>query len=247
LRCSRCGLATFQPQPDPNELANCYSPHYYDSGYEAFRLRRLQEIRRTLQRLLPYCAPPARVLDFGAGLGYYAHELRSSGCDVSLIEPSPHARRVLEEQGFHAATDWRGVSPPFDVILMMDVLGHTLHPSDDLEAAAHALRPGGFLVIRAPYFRGAWRRWEARLAFWKDGAPLGYPTILWRFEPRDLRRALEGHGFTMCRLWMEVQPWSFARSRKTRALWRVSSMWDRLTRRGDEFCLVAKPSGGTRP
>ena len=215
-RCSRCGLATYQPQAEPDGVAGYYSEDYYRTGYAAVEAWRMQEVRATLRRLRAHFPPCARILDFGAGPGHYARELRAAGFDVAVVESSPHARRILGAQSFAVGADWREVAGRFDLILMMDVLGHCLEPAADLEHAAALLRVGGQLVIRAPYFQGSWRRWEARLTFWKGSAPLGFPTILWRFEPDDVRSVLSARGFEVVDSWFEIQPWSSQRVERPR-------------------------------
>lgn len=247
-RCTECELEAYQPQPCMHRFSDLFDNSYFDSGYAAFEALRRRLIDRALIRLRPYLAGQSRILDFGAGAGFWSERLRTLGHSVDTVEPSAAARRRLLAGGFDAGASLEDVTGPYDVILLMDVLGSCENPAGLLAQLGLRLRPGGYLVVRTPHFQGAWRRCLEEIAYRKRETPPWYPTILWRFRPNLLESCLQRAGLDAVETWYEIQPWTLRTGGwKSRMLWRMCSLWDRLTGNGDEFYTIGrKPAPCTR-
>src|SRR5689334_14810270 len=100
VRCAGCGLEAYQPQPAMNQLREFFDDPYYESGYAALQQQRRRLIDEALRRLQPYFPGQSRVLDFGAGTGFWAARLRDMGHQVDALETSDAARRRLAANGF---------------------------------------------------------------------------------------------------------------------------------------------------
>lgn len=107
-----------------------------------------------LSRLvLSRAAGARRALDFGAGVGTFALEMRSAGLEVECVEPDPSQRARLESQGFRSYASADEVeSESFDFIYTLNVLEHIEDDVAALAALRRALRPGGTLFAYVPAF-----------------------------------------------------------------------------------------------
>jgi SAM-dependent methyltransferase len=237
-RCSVCGLSMYQPQLSVERLAALYDSNYYKSGYLALEGLYRPLIHRVIDRRLnTFFKTGSRILDVGAGAGFWLDAWAGKGHSVEAFEPSPEALQFLRAKGYRATDTWERIEGRFDGALLMDVLGHIPNASEIVGRIAERLKPEAHLIIRAPYFRGAWRKLQKRRAFRQGAGFPGYPSILWRFEPRDLSHLLARKGFEVIETFYEVMPWSGRRERPLRLAF---AAWDRIRGQGDEFYVIAK-------
>jgi 2-polyprenyl-3-methyl-5-hydroxy-6-metoxy-1,4-benzoquinol methylase len=214
-----------------------YGEEYYTNGYLALRKVYRPLIRNVLRKKLSsYCRPGMRVLDVGAGLGFWMEELQSLGCHVEGLEPSVAARRMLQTK-FTVAADWTNVRDDWDLILLMDVIGHIADPGRTLDEIVRRLRPRAKLIIRLPNFDGHWRKCQIWRAYLRNESPFGIPDILWHFNRRDLAAWLPTKGLQILHECREIQLWADG-GWKTRLLRWGCAVWDFVTRNGDELYIV---------
>lgn len=97
-----------------------------------------------------------RVLDLGAGAGGHALALRRRGLEVSAMDHSPGACRVMRARGLPRVRegDWRGDEPeggPFDTVLALmnglGLAGSLAELPRFLARLAGWLRPGGQVLL----------------------------------------------------------------------------------------------------
>jgi 2-polyprenyl-6-hydroxyphenyl methylase/3-demethylubiquinone-9 3-methyltransferase len=101
-----------------------------------------------------------RVLDIGCGLGALAAEFWRRGCRVVGIDLDEHnlalARRAYPRIRFVSAAANADVleslgEEPFDLVTCTEVVEHVYAPTSLSHGCYQATRPGGRLVISAPY------------------------------------------------------------------------------------------------
>jgi len=170
----------------------------------------------------------ARVLEGGAGTGYFAEQF-ASRYGVAVVTLDLDARAVafcrqrtgvFPVRGNVVALPFRNES--FDLVLLLDVLAHT-RPGEDaqvLHQCQRVLRPGGYLFVRA----AAHRVFRSR-----------HSQFIWehqRYSARQLRRLAEQANMRLKRMTYAnclLSPVALVKFR----------IWEPLTR--------AQPRSGLRP
>lgn len=148
VRCPRCGAATTDPWPSPEELERAYGTWYRPEGGRRFAGVGDAVLRRTrgaLARRVDAIAPPGPVLDVGAGDGTLLDALARRGREALGLERDARRADVrdadladLEEDGAWAA------------IVLWHALEHLPEPGAAVEHAARLLAPGGVLIVAVP-------------------------------------------------------------------------------------------------
>lgn len=159
--CAGCGLTYVDPIPSREALARFYADRYRVEYKQATRPR-LKHIYRAgkvaLERLRVaalLAAPPARVLDCGAGGGEFTYLMTSRGYRMTGIEPNDGYREFARgEYGVDlrpGILDDISFAPgEFDLITIFHVLEHVPDPLAALARLAGWLKPGGHLYIEVP-------------------------------------------------------------------------------------------------
>jgi SAM-dependent methyltransferase len=94
------------------------------------------------------------VLDFGAGNGTHARQLRDLGLDVRCAEPDAALRAGLRDSGFDAAPTVDAWEPGlFGTAYSLNVLEHIEDDLGAVRALRAALVPGGRLILYVPAFQ----------------------------------------------------------------------------------------------
>jgi SAM-dependent methyltransferase len=132
--------------------------HLYEASFGAFYQ---QLTAATLEVITSAVAPPARVLDFGAGTGRLALPLAARGYEVTAVDTSaqmlavlaqkPGAARVVTHVGrMQDFTTEQGHDLATCVFTVLLYLLTEEDLAQSIAAAARALRPGGQFLIDIP-------------------------------------------------------------------------------------------------
>jgi 2-polyprenyl-3-methyl-5-hydroxy-6-metoxy-1,4-benzoquinol methylase len=138
-----------------------------------------------------------RLLDIGAGTGYFAATMVGRGWDVTAIEKSPSAREFarktfgLELKQADALN--ANLEPKsFDAITLWHVMEHLQHLNATWERISELLADSGVLVVAVP---NPTSYDAARYAdMW---AAYDVPRHLWHFTPRSMEQLAGKHGFEL--------------------------------------------------
>ena len=160
LVCPKCGLGFLFPQPTDEflnkEIYNESYPLYDTQWTEASASFRRQAYRSLFPHPLLGLIPknPGKALDVGCASGYWMHELKKLGWDVSGLDISEDAIEAIRSLGFEGSLGsiekTKLENESFDLILLSAVLEHLHDPVAALRNSWAALRPGGFVVIDVP-------------------------------------------------------------------------------------------------
>jgi len=172
------------------------------------------------------------VLSIGDGLGFDSAYLASAGHRVTYFEVPGYtesfARKVFAECGQDVTilTEQSHIHlHAYDAVVCLDVLEHVPDPPAFVEVIASYLRPGGRLIVHAPFYMihpsnpthlKANRRYSGSLSLYKkynlklvDGEPGWNPIVLRKVGDASLARL----GFTPKLLGLRLTGWYLALGR----------------------------------
>lgn len=192
--CRRCGLVYWNPRKSSQELQE-----YYEAVYRApVVLQNVDEARRrTIQSrvgLLREHVSGGRLLEIGAGEGFFLQRASEAGFDVYGIEPSPSyaqvaARLVGPERVAEAFLETYQPSQLFDIVCSSFVIEHASDASDFLSRCRALLADDGWLYVEVPDI-GLYPSHAADL-IWHEYA--------YHFSQKTIRRLLHKAGFEAVR------------------------------------------------
>lgn len=198
VKCSSCQFIYLNPRPTGEAILRFYQNYLPEDGssVEAWQ-RMMQSIFQRAANLIERYKKRGRLLDVGAGFGFFLSEMRGRGWEVKGVEISQkamdYARDVLrltihpgplEKVGFPESD--------FDVVSGFYVIEHLPDPMAFLKECYRILKPGGLLLLRYPHttpiknllrFLGI----ENRL--------YDLPAHLSDFSPEMIQQCLEKAGF----------------------------------------------------
>lgn len=205
--CEKCGLEQTVPLPSGEELKLLYETYYNFVGEESETARRYVQIRRLFQTSwlwgfwltidgdISFHAQrgEGRLLDVGCnegrGLVYY----QRSGYAVEGLELNDKAADVARKKGFVVYSDLIEQFEPaekYDVVVLSNVLEHSLNPAKMLTHVARILNPEGQVWISCPNSQSWLRSVFGR--FWINWH---VPFHISHFSPITLTSVLHQSGF----------------------------------------------------
>lgn len=213
--CRPCGVALVDSaQP----VALIRDEDYYSADMEALyraNRERFAETARHYVRVVREITGELRgrrLLDVGAGLGFFLDEARAAGAAGEGLDIRSSATRFLRERGYPAYTallhDHAAEAPtgPYDVVTAWNVIEHDDDPRRFVTAAHALLKPGGWLVLETPDNFHLWKR--AAYRYFQVVPPDLRPVLRnlhtvaghrCGFSSAGARGLLEAAGFTRCR------------------------------------------------
>ncbi len=206
VRCTQCGLSFSRPIYRSWVTDNFYNA-LYSAGFSTtlpdethleewletgFRDTQ-REAGRVLEKIRPHIshAAPA-LLEIGCSWGYFLHQARGAGFDVTGIEIGA-ARRAFGQQrlGLHIVNDFSELPPgrAYDVVYSAHVLEHFTDLSEVFPRIANLLTDDGVLFVEVPNFDPA--QFGSRcFSFVGAVHPLGFDSAFFRAN-------LPRHGLTI--------------------------------------------------
>jgi len=198
FRCPACGFVYQNPRPSPQELWEAYQTYLPEGEGEIEAWERMMEpVFRKGADLIERYIPRGRILDVGAGYGFFLALMQARGWKVKGVEVSPSGVRYGRERfGLSILPiPWEKTSfreGEFDVVTAFYVIEHLPDPLAFLTEVYRILRPGGMILLRYPHTTPI----KDILSLLRIKDQLYHlPFHLSDFSPRTMRRALEEAGF----------------------------------------------------
>lgn len=210
IECTRCGMKVTNDFPPENAIGRYYEAEEYISHSDTNKGLVNSLYHRVRQRMLKKKTgwvvsasgiEKGRILDVGAGTGYFAGAMKDRGWDVSIVEQSDKVRKIAEDnfklQGFSSIKNFienhqSESKEPLDVITLWHVLEHLEHLNESMAQFYKLLKPGGTLVAAVP--NCASYDAEKHKSFW---AAYDVPRHLWHFTSKQMEMLTEKHGFSL--------------------------------------------------
>jgi SAM-dependent methyltransferase len=157
VRCSSCQFIYLNPRPTDEAILHFYQGYLPEdeSSVEAWK-RMMQSIFQKAANLIERYKKRGRLLDVGAGFGFFLSEMRERGWEIEGVEISQkamdYARHVLGLTVHEGPLVKIGFPENnFDVVSGFYVIEHLPRPMEFLRECYRILKPGGLLLLRYPH------------------------------------------------------------------------------------------------
>lgn len=211
--CEGCGSSFVYPRPSNGYLATFYAGGQNslqqnqrgDTEAEIYDRALQEEVdfpnstvdAERIARLARKFGTGKRLLDIGAGYGFFSRAAGQQGFEVTALEINDASRRIFRQMNRFEAMPLMlddsmagAYAGEFDVVLLSQVLEHIPDVDDAVRQIRTLLRPGGLCVIAVPHFRS----WLSRLQGKRDMF-ICPPEHLNFFTVDGMQRLFSRHGF----------------------------------------------------
>lgn len=198
VRCDSCDLVFVNPRL-VDHLEQQTVSGTGTMGDEELTPRQKKRLWKEVQKLEIYRVRN-RILEVGAGRGWFLRAAAAEGWDTWAVEVNRSAASVLEDLDLgtivrHPAEEFIGPENSVDVVRLWDVIEHLRSPKQALTNVHRVLRPGGLIQVATTNFRSLSRMINGPEWVYLNGAD---HIIL--FEPKTIRALLEKTGFGNIRI-----------------------------------------------
>jgi hypothetical protein len=200
-KCAGCGLIYVSPRPSMDEIHDLY-------GHDDARVTAESHISSAFPKrlyarhhlnLIQRHQNGGKLLEIGAGAGYFLDEARKRGFDCHGLEFNPIQRRYITE---HLCIDCEQtalgkssyMNEKFDLIYHCDVISHFYNPIEELGLMNHVLTMGGYMVFETGNIG------DMDSAYLTYINRFQYPDHLFFFGVKNLENLLERTGFELVKL-----------------------------------------------
>jgi len=201
VRCPSCQFIFLNPRPTSDSLF-CFYQQYLpeeESSIESWE-KMMKPVFHRAANLLQQYRRGGRLLDVGAGFGFFLVEMKKRGWDITGVEISQKAMDYAKDilgLTFHPGPLEKMNFPNnyFDVVTGFYVIEHLPNPIVFLKECHRILKPGGLLLLRYPHTTPI--KNLLNLLGIKNHL-YDLPAHLSDFSPRMIQRCLERMGFGKC-------------------------------------------------
>ena len=201
LGCPSCGHRFAGLQPTADHVTKVYGDAYFTGGGDGYpdyveEGDLLVAHGRWYAQLLERFATPGRVLDVGAAAGFVLQGLVQGGWTGVGLEPNAtmvaHAREHLGLDVRVGTLEGASFDEPFDLVSMIQIVGHFTDLRAALCDAARLTRPGGLWLVES------WDRGSAMArAFGRSWHEYSPPSVLHWFTREGFAALASQFGFDL--------------------------------------------------
>lgn len=198
VRCRDCGMVYVSPRLK-GHLDSQESSGTGAMGDEKLSRSQVGRLRKELKSCESF-RKLNRILEVGAGRGWFLREAAAAGWETWAVEVNRDALEWLSSAGLsrilvEPAEDFQAPAESVDVIRMWDVIEHLESPRTALLRISGALRTGGLLRISTTNFASL-----SRMINGPEWVYLNGSDHIHLFEPRTISSALTECGFDNVRI-----------------------------------------------
>jgi len=191
VKCGSCNFVFSEKIPTKQELIDYYSNNYERTSYlSPITIKRYNELldRFEIHR------KTGKLLDVGAGYGFFLEIARQRGWEVYGTELTDEAVNHCREKGLSMYKgEFQNLdveAESFDVIVSIEVLEHINNPIQYIEKAHQVLRKGGVFYLTTPNFN-SFLRYRLKEQY----NVIEYPNHLCYYTTKTLNKLFTENGF----------------------------------------------------
>lgn len=201
VKCNACDFAFTQDAPDQESIAKYYHHADYISHTDTansllFKIYHLVRKRMLLtkQKWVEKHAAKGKILDIGAGTGYFLQQMKWANWHIEGFEPEKAARDIAKNKlAIDLFDDFEKIVENknyLDAISMWHVLEHVHDLNQYFEYFNTMLKEDGKVFIAVPNYTAT----DAQL-YKENWAAWDVPKHLWHFSPKALDTLAQKHQF----------------------------------------------------
>jgi SAM-dependent methyltransferase len=201
VRCTACQFIYLNPRPTNESLFRFYQHYLPEEGssIESWQ-RMMQPVFERAAHLIQHRIGTGRLLDVGAGFGFFLAEMKGRGWEVMGVEISrkgmDYAKKVLGLTVHPGPLEKIGFPENhFDAVTGFYIIEHLANPMAFLKECHRILKPGGLLLLRYPHTTPIKNLLHL---FGIQNRLYDLPAHLSDFSPEIIRRCLGTVGFERC-------------------------------------------------
>ncbi len=203
-KCKKCGFVFSVQIPSTLDLTNHYSGYGRKDYLSPLTINRYNELLDYFEHYRKF----NRILDVGAGIGYFLEEAKKRGWEVYGTEFTDEAILICENKGISMKKGqlYEGMFPAgfFDIITSFEVIEHLVYPKVDIQIIHNLLRKNGALYLTTPNFNSFLRRYLG--GKWNV---ISYPEHLSYFTANSISFLVCNQGFK--KIWVKTHGLSLTR------------------------------------
>ena len=159
-----------KPEPQADWPESWKTSYHYDLeevfgpiGCRGYAYAYANRRKQTLDLVQLAAAPGARVLDIAAAQGNFSLAMAEMGYRVTWNDLRAELADYVKLKWEHGPIEYAAgnafelnLAPPFDVVLITEIIEHVAHPDEFLCKVGKLVKPGGHVVMTTPnggYFR----------------------------------------------------------------------------------------------
>lgn len=208
IQCKSCQFSFTQDFPSEKEIGKYYEASDYISHSDTHNgiINKLYHLVRKISlnskvKLIRKASAKSssKLLDIGAGTGYFLNKAKNAGWNVIGIEKSEVARQQTKSKfGIDCfGSDYLSDIPTesIDVVTMWHVLEHIENLNETMQLIHSVLTSDGIAVIALPNKKST----DAN-HYKQDWAAYDVPRHLWHFSPSDFKLLADNNGFLLSQI-----------------------------------------------
>jgi 2-polyprenyl-3-methyl-5-hydroxy-6-metoxy-1,4-benzoquinol methylase len=190
-KCQRCSFIFSKRIPSETELNEYYSSNYDVTRYfSSITEKRYNELLDQFEAQ----RKTNKILDIGAGYGFFLEVAKKRGWEVYGSEITDEAIEHCEKKGITMfkgpVSDIDFEKESFDIVVCIEVLEHLNTPLKFTKKVSELLRTDGYLYLTTPNFNSV-----LRYRLKEQYNVIEYPNHLCYYTPQTLNKLFTSNGF----------------------------------------------------
>ena len=201
LECGRCGHRFIKIPDQNNHLSTVYADDYFFAGKDGYpnylkQKDLLYKHGLRYAKLIGKYTEPGRLLDVGSAAGFILKGFKDSGWKCSGIEPNmtmaSYGRMELNLDIQAGSLEDFESPKKFDVVNMIQVIGHFYDVDRALDNVSRLLKPSGLVLVESWNMKSAVARILGKR--WHEYSP---PSVTHWYSDKTLNTLFSKHGFQL--------------------------------------------------